>query len=161
MGALYILYQAVDEFDFEKIESTKSSKEIWDILKKAYKEDDRVKQVWFQTLKVKLESMSLEVVDKWLWECGMDNWRIKGPVNTKLKSLLDLLKHTSSSKKKKEVGATLEITPNKSSGWFYFLILFMCNCLAFIFSFSTIMSTITSYYVFNLLLYHRSKSSHS
>jgi len=33
-----------------------------------------------------------------------------------LKSLLDLLKHTSSSKKKKEVGATLEITPNKSSG---------------------------------------------
>jgi len=28
MGALYILYQAVDEFDFEKIESTKSSKEI-------------------------------------------------------------------------------------------------------------------------------------
>lgn len=26
---LYILYQVVDEFDFEKITSSKSSKEVW------------------------------------------------------------------------------------------------------------------------------------
>jgi len=45
-AALYILYQAVDESCFEKIASAKSSKEVWDILEKAYKGDDRVKQVW-------------------------------------------------------------------------------------------------------------------
>jgi len=42
---LYILYQDVDESDFEKIVSAKSSKEVWDILEKIYKGDDRVKQV--------------------------------------------------------------------------------------------------------------------
>ena len=50
-AALYILYQAVDESGFEKIASAKSSKEAWDILEKAYKGDDRVKQVRFQTLR--------------------------------------------------------------------------------------------------------------
>ena len=44
-AALYILYQVVDEFGFEKIASAKSSKEAWGILEKAYKGDDRVKQV--------------------------------------------------------------------------------------------------------------------
>jgi len=44
-ATLYILYQVVDESDFEKIASAKSSKEACDILEKAYKGDDRVKQV--------------------------------------------------------------------------------------------------------------------
>jgi len=58
-ATLYILYQAVDESDFEKIASAKSSKEAWDILEKAYKGDDRVKQVRLQTLRGKLESMRM------------------------------------------------------------------------------------------------------
>lgn len=32
---------------------------MWDILK-VYKEDDRVKQVWLQTLRSELESMGME-----------------------------------------------------------------------------------------------------
>ena len=43
--ALYILYQVVDESDFDKIASAKSSKESWDILGNAYKGDEWVKQV--------------------------------------------------------------------------------------------------------------------
>jgi len=34
---LYMLYWAVDEFDFKKITNAKSSKEAWDILEKTYK----------------------------------------------------------------------------------------------------------------------------
>jgi len=58
--ALYILYQVMNEFDFEKIASAKSSREAWDILEKAYKGNDRLKQVWLQTLKGELESMRME-----------------------------------------------------------------------------------------------------
>lgn len=42
--ALYILYGAIGESDFEKIVSVKSSKEAWDILEKVYKGNDWVKQ---------------------------------------------------------------------------------------------------------------------
>jgi len=59
-AALYILYQAVDESGFEKIANAKSSKEAWDILEKAYKGDDRVKQVRLQTLRGELESMKMK-----------------------------------------------------------------------------------------------------
>jgi len=59
-AALYILYQAVDESDFKKIASAKSSKEAWDILEKTYKRDDRVNQVRLQTLKGELESMRMK-----------------------------------------------------------------------------------------------------
>jgi len=45
MAALYIMYQAVEKFNFEKIASVKSSKEVWDILEKTYKWDDRVEEV--------------------------------------------------------------------------------------------------------------------
>lgn len=57
---LYILYQLVDGCNFEKIVSRKSSKEVWDILEKTYKGDDRVKQVQLQTLKGELESMKMK-----------------------------------------------------------------------------------------------------
>jgi len=47
-AALFILYQAINESNFEKITNAKSSKEVWDILEKAYKGNDRVKQVGFK-----------------------------------------------------------------------------------------------------------------
>ena len=59
-ATLNILYQVVDESGFEKIASAKSSKEAWGILEKAYKGDDRVKQVRLQTLRGKLESMKMK-----------------------------------------------------------------------------------------------------
>ena len=58
--ALYVLYRAVDESSFEKIANAMSSKEAWDILEKAYKGDNRVKQVWLQTLRGELERMRMK-----------------------------------------------------------------------------------------------------
>jgi len=58
--ALYVLYRAVDDSDFEKIANAMSSKEAWDILEKAYKEDNRVKQVRLQTLREELERMRMK-----------------------------------------------------------------------------------------------------
>jgi gag-polypeptide of LTR copia-type len=49
--ALYMMYQAVDESDFEKVAGTKTSKEAWETLEKTYKGADRVKQVRLQTLR--------------------------------------------------------------------------------------------------------------
>lgn len=40
MVALYILYQVVNESSFEKIVNAKSSKEVWNIMGKAYKGDN-------------------------------------------------------------------------------------------------------------------------
>jgi len=37
-----------------------SSKEVWNILEKACKGDNRVKQVWLQTFKGKLERMRMK-----------------------------------------------------------------------------------------------------
>jgi gag-polypeptide of LTR copia-type len=54
-SALYILYQTIDEADFEKIMTTVITKEAWDILEKAYKSVDRVKQIKLQNLRGKLE----------------------------------------------------------------------------------------------------------
>jgi len=65
--ALYVLYRVVDESGFEKIANVMSSKEAWDILEKAYKGDNRVKQVWLQTLRGKLEWMRMKE-DKWVIE---------------------------------------------------------------------------------------------
>ena len=42
---LYVLYRVVDESDFENIANVMSSKEACDILEKAYKGDNYVKQV--------------------------------------------------------------------------------------------------------------------
>jgi len=58
--ALYMLYRAVDKSGFEKIANAMSSKEAWDILEKAYKGDNRVKQVRLQTLKGELERIRME-----------------------------------------------------------------------------------------------------
>jgi len=58
--ALYVLYRAVDESGFEKIANAMSSKEAWDIQEKAYKGDNRVKQVRLQTLRGELERMRMK-----------------------------------------------------------------------------------------------------
>jgi len=58
--ALYVLYRAIDESGFEKIANAMFSKEAWDILEKAYKGDNRVKQVRLQTLKGELERMRMK-----------------------------------------------------------------------------------------------------
>ena len=55
-GALYMLFRAVDESNFEKLASANTSKEAWDTLGKVFKAIDRVKQVQTQTLRGKLES---------------------------------------------------------------------------------------------------------
>ncbi|XP_052478791.1 uncharacterized protein LOC128034094 [Gossypium raimondii] len=59
-AALYMLFRAVDESGFEKIASTTTSKEAWDILAKLYKGADRVKQVHLQTLCGELEGMKMK-----------------------------------------------------------------------------------------------------
>ena len=58
--ALYMLYRAVDESGFKKIANSMSSKEAWEILEKAYKVDNRVKQVRLQTLRGELERMKMK-----------------------------------------------------------------------------------------------------
>ncbi|XP_052728767.1 uncharacterized protein LOC128195410 [Vigna angularis] len=57
--ALYFLYNAVDEYGFEKIINAKSAKEAWEILKVAYKGDTRVKQVRVQALRREFEQMEM------------------------------------------------------------------------------------------------------
>ena len=42
--ALYMLFRAVDESDFEKIVGSTTSKEAWDTLEKVFKGADRVMQ---------------------------------------------------------------------------------------------------------------------
>jgi len=58
--ALYVLYLVVDESGFEKIANVMSSKEAWDILEKAYKGNNRVKQVRLQTFRGELERMRMK-----------------------------------------------------------------------------------------------------
>jgi uncharacterized membrane protein YkoI len=58
--ALYLLFQAVDESDFEKIADATRSKEAWDVLEKFYKGADRVKQVWLQTLRGELKAIKMK-----------------------------------------------------------------------------------------------------
>ena len=58
--ALYMLFRAVDESDFEKIARATTSKEAWDTLENVSKGTDRVKQVRVQTLCGELESMKMK-----------------------------------------------------------------------------------------------------
>jgi gag-polypeptide of LTR copia-type len=58
-AALYMLFRAVNESDFEKIAGATTSKEAWNILEKVFKGADRVKQVRLQTLRGELESMKM------------------------------------------------------------------------------------------------------
>ena len=48
---LYMLFRAVDESTFKKIVGSTTLKEAWDRLEKAFRGEDRVKQVRLQTLR--------------------------------------------------------------------------------------------------------------
>lgn len=50
--ALFLIYQAIDENIFERISSSKTSKEAWDLLFKSYRGEEKVKVVRLQTLKM-------------------------------------------------------------------------------------------------------------
>jgi len=50
--ALYMLYRVVDESIFEKIASTSTSKETWDLLEKVFKGVNIVKQMFFKLYEV-------------------------------------------------------------------------------------------------------------
>jgi gag-polypeptide of LTR copia-type len=58
--ALYMMYQAVDESDFEKIAGAKTSKKVWETLEKAYKGADKVKQVHLQLLRGEFETLRMK-----------------------------------------------------------------------------------------------------
>src|ERR1044071_9837603 len=49
--ALFLIYQALDEAEFEKISSAKDAKEAWKKLKSSYKGAEQVKKVRLQTLR--------------------------------------------------------------------------------------------------------------
>ncbi|XP_022019233.1 uncharacterized protein LOC110919268 [Helianthus annuus] len=55
--ALHTMFQAVNETVFERIATSKTSKEAWDILHKAYRGEHRVKTVKLQTLRCELDAL--------------------------------------------------------------------------------------------------------
>jgi gag-polypeptide of LTR copia-type len=56
----YMMYQTVDESGLENIAGAKTSKEAWETLEKAYKGEDRVKQVRLQTLRGEFENLRMK-----------------------------------------------------------------------------------------------------
>nr|KYP75185.1 hypothetical protein KK1_007889 [Cajanus cajan] len=59
-SALYFLYNAVDELDFEKIGSAANSKEAWETLEVAHRGSSRVRQIRLQTLRGEFENLKME-----------------------------------------------------------------------------------------------------
>ncbi|CAI8600638.1 unnamed protein product [Vicia faba] len=57
---LYMLFRAVDESVFKKIAGSTMSKEAWDTLEKAFKGEDRVKQVRLKTLRGEMVRMKMK-----------------------------------------------------------------------------------------------------
>jgi Domain of unknown function (DUF4219) len=56
---LYILYQGVDEAEFEKVTGATTSKKAWGVLQIAYKEADWVKYIILQTLRGEFEILRM------------------------------------------------------------------------------------------------------
>jgi gag-polypeptide of LTR copia-type len=59
-STLYMLYQIIDEANFEKIMTAATTMETWDTLEKAYKNVDRVKQIKLQNLRGELEMTQIK-----------------------------------------------------------------------------------------------------
>lgn len=57
--ALFFLFQSVDEYIFERISSSKTSKEAWDVLHKTYRGEERVKIVRLQTLRCEFDNIKM------------------------------------------------------------------------------------------------------
>ena len=58
--ALFTIYQGVDDATFELIASAKTSKEAWEILKKAFDGVERVKKIRLQSLRADFEALQQE-----------------------------------------------------------------------------------------------------
>ncbi|KAL4575763.1 hypothetical protein LXL04_011848 [Taraxacum kok-saghyz] len=58
--ALYLIYQAVDEMIFERISSSNSAPEAWNMLHKTYRGDDKVRIVKLQTLRCEFDALRMK-----------------------------------------------------------------------------------------------------
>lgn len=58
--ALFLIYQAVDENIFERISSSDTSKEAWDILHKSYRGEEKVKIVRLQKLRCEFDGLRMK-----------------------------------------------------------------------------------------------------
>ena len=57
--ALFFLYQVVDEVVFERISRATTAKEVWELLQKFYKRDEKLNSVRLQTLRSEFETLSM------------------------------------------------------------------------------------------------------
>ncbi|XP_012830051.1 PREDICTED: uncharacterized protein LOC105951209 [Erythranthe guttata] len=58
--ALRVIHQGLDEVMFEKVASTTTSKQAWDILQTSFKGVDKVKRVRLQTLRGEFKSLKMK-----------------------------------------------------------------------------------------------------
>lgn len=58
--ALFFIYQAVDEVIFERISTSSSSKEAWDLLHRTYRGEDKVKVVRLLTLRCEFDNLHMK-----------------------------------------------------------------------------------------------------
>ncbi|KAI3734276.1 hypothetical protein L6452_13741 [Arctium lappa] len=58
--ALFFIYQTVDEVIFERISSSTSSKQAWDMLYRTYRGEERVKVVRLQTLRCEFDNLRMK-----------------------------------------------------------------------------------------------------
>ncbi|XP_024993929.1 uncharacterized protein LOC112527480 [Cynara cardunculus var. scolymus] len=58
--ALYVIYQAVDEAVFERISTSETSKEAWDMLHRTYKGEEKVKTIRIQTLRCEFDGLKMK-----------------------------------------------------------------------------------------------------
>ncbi|KAL4561334.1 hypothetical protein LXL04_033498 [Taraxacum kok-saghyz] len=58
--ALYLMYHAVDEVIFERISSSNSANEAWNLLYKTYRGEEKVKIVKLQTLRCEFDALRMK-----------------------------------------------------------------------------------------------------